>query len=629
MSGKAMTSPHEWSLVGPWYRWESEEDPGIESGSRPILQKYASTDFISNFLENPQKSLIYLDEDFTGDKGDPDSIRKIFLDTHSRHYIIVCELHCNIAGFPSTTRDQVCEAGFVVRRRRTLLSTEVRKQIEVLLYRIRESRSKLKKVAQKEFDHSKSVGAMSVSTIINKVSKSCDKTFTEKYVKQLNKAKLELSELVTENDIQTNLEGWLAGEHTGFGQWQVIDETVEEVEEEIFPLYPLIPDPAIANHSSGGRTIWYGVLPVGSLDNDYDGNPRYDDRHTYEVSCFVRRHRFPCPVKAERNDCKGEIIWSRPTEPYRLAPHMDLIGTSNRITTIQLPSFDDLKKQVDKDDYDITQGVGVAMVTPANSTPQFDVTGVGEMEPKGVGSNPSICFFAIPLITIVAMFVFRLFLPIVVFLFGLWFLLRLKLCILPSLSVGLDISLELEAELDFDISLDVDISANLDLMVSSDILGLFNTEDERITLLGKLESDSKNTREQGFKQIGNSIVAGSVLPGGEAFATALSTNGNLSGLNTALTNGDDLEEDYGRSLQYVMSGASMDMDRGMRAELYASGDHHSMAQIIIDQSKDLSEDIVNDLIDAMVPPEGIETPTGQFADRSDRLKYYTVIEEAA
>lgn len=50
--------------------------------------------------------------------------------------------------------------------------------------------------------------------------------------------------------------------------------------------------------------------------------------------------------------------------------------------------------------------------------------------------GPAICFFSIPLITIIASFVLNLFLPIVVLLFNLWFLLALRFCIPPSFSIA-------------------------------------------------------------------------------------------------------------------------------------------------------------------------------------------------
>ena len=48
--------------------------------------------------------------------ANPTATRKIYLDTHRRYYLVVCELHCDAPGFPTTSFDQVCQAGFVVRR---------------------------------------------------------------------------------------------------------------------------------------------------------------------------------------------------------------------------------------------------------------------------------------------------------------------------------------------------------------------------------------------------------------------------------------------------------------------------------------------------------------------------------
>ena len=65
----------------------------------------------------------------------------------------------------------------------------------------------------------------------------------------------------------------------------------------------------------------------------------------------------------------------------------------------------------------------------------------------------AICFFSIPLITIIALFVLNLFLPIVVFIFQLWFLLVLRFCIPPSIKVGAGIDAALAASppgIDFD-----------------------------------------------------------------------------------------------------------------------------------------------------------------------------------
>jgi hypothetical protein len=99
------------------------------------------------------------------------------------------------------------------------------------------------------------------------------------------------------------------------------------------------------------------------------------------------------------------------------------------------------------------------MSQPPRSSLKFSPT----MPPSGgsVGDG-QICFLAIPLITIVAWFVLNLFLPIIVFLFGLWFLLRLKLCIPPSVSVSAGVEAQLAVAAEFDLDLDIGVHVGFD-----------------------------------------------------------------------------------------------------------------------------------------------------------------------
>ena len=48
---------------------------------------------------------------------DEPATRKIFLETHKRFYLVVCQVNCDVASFPKAARDRICEVGFVVRRR--------------------------------------------------------------------------------------------------------------------------------------------------------------------------------------------------------------------------------------------------------------------------------------------------------------------------------------------------------------------------------------------------------------------------------------------------------------------------------------------------------------------------------
>ncbi|HEX7687160.1 MAG TPA: hypothetical protein VF453_05620, partial [Burkholderiaceae bacterium] len=149
-----------WRLVGPWYRWTHPGLPADGRASRPAIQMFAGDDFVQAFLQRPQHSLRYdpaidvvshydLVSAVPGGalaakvstlfavnaKGDPagpgdakfrarlapSALRKLFQPTHDRHYLVTCELHCDLPGFPSAGRAGVCQAGFVVRRRRSLV----------------------------------------------------------------------------------------------------------------------------------------------------------------------------------------------------------------------------------------------------------------------------------------------------------------------------------------------------------------------------------------------------------------------------------------------------------------------------------------------------------------------------
>ncbi|HET9713649.1 MAG TPA: hypothetical protein VFP64_17290, partial [Pyrinomonadaceae bacterium] len=160
-------------------------------------------------------------------------------------------------------------------------------------------------------------------------------------------------------------------------------------------------------------------------------------------------------------DCHGPIIWSEPTEVYKLAPATDLLGTSNRPITIRMPDFAELAAQVASLPANKLAPVRVEKPQGMN----FKVED-GEATGGGIGGF-QICFFSIPLITIIAMFLLQLFLPIVVFLFGLFFLLALKFCIPPSLSVDAGLTAKLDVlmpklELDASIDVDVEFSAELE-----------------------------------------------------------------------------------------------------------------------------------------------------------------------
>jgi hypothetical protein len=249
-----------------------------------------------------------------------------------------------------------------------------------------------------------------------------------------------------------------------------VDDRPTVIEEVVYPLSPLVADPRKADHDATGKTIFFGFLPTGSREVEISGRPRYDENTRYEVRCFVRRHKCDCPKTGERNDCGGELVWSAATEVFQLAAHFDPVGTGNHPVNIQMPDIPALAATVGAK-------LPVAFHFPAGSSLNIQADKDGKPQnPSTNGGFPQICFFSIPLITIIAMFVLNLFLPIVVFLFGLWFLLGLKFCILPSITLAGGVSLDVHADLDLkiDAALSIDVDVDADLTLMGDLAADFN-----------------------------------------------------------------------------------------------------------------------------------------------------------
>ncbi|MGE3309002.1 MAG: hypothetical protein AB7O66_03460 [Limisphaerales bacterium] len=465
------TFVHPWLLTGPWYRWGDYENPGsgdpynglIGRLAPPVFQKYDTSDLVNAFLKDPQRSLKFIEPDdrvrriTTGTGGHrygltTTGVRKLYLDTHKRFYLVVCELHCDLPGLPNASREDVCEAGFVVRRRVARIpeggAAITRKQLGAVT-RLRAQLAEFEELP---------VGMKADATL----------GLRARVVAEYREAQSRLKATAQEFGIRFALEGWVPDAFEGMGSWEEVETHPQTVCEHVYPLYPLIADPTKPDHSGGGRTLYFGLMPTGSADVDAEGDPRYDDRSLYHVRCFVRRHNPKCPKRRERPDCHGEIVWSLPTEHYQLANPFDLSGTSNRPINILLPDLPALEAQVAT--LQPGQGAPVRMIAPEGSNLEVNVPD-GDLGAISKGGPPgaAICSFSIPLITIVASFVFRLFLPIVMLLFGLWFMLKIKFCILPSIDLSADAGLALELEgalgLDVDVSLDVALVGRLGAVV--------------------------------------------------------------------------------------------------------------------------------------------------------------------
>ncbi len=465
--------------------------------TRPEIQKYETSKLVDEFIKNPQKYLKWMDEDLVhivqkvppihGSNGksrrladlayviDPRRTRKIFLDTHKRFYLVVCQVHCDAPGFPRAAREDVCRAGFVVRRRTTDIPPAGAKQAGAILKSINTARSRLgaldteAQVATKQLSYmataaagagapSGSASAFAKVLMNEAIVTSVDRQrASTRALIELERSRL--FEWTATFKVAPRLQGWFNDPSLEkIGAWADVAENPSGLNgEAVFPMYPLIPPKSDKAHAGRFGTIYFGLLPTGTGETDTKGNARFDDQQYYEVTCFAERHLIPHD-RGSPCSCPDSLFWSLPTAPYRLASHFDVAGTSKRPVTVQMPDIEALAAQA-------TPSFGVAFAKPPKS---LMVTGdsTGKMKTLGQSSLPEICSFSIPLITIVASFVFELFLPIVMLAFGLWFMLKLKFCILPEVEVAAGVTAEirldvsLKAELDITAAVNASIDAN-------------------------------------------------------------------------------------------------------------------------------------------------------------------------
>jgi hypothetical protein len=439
----------DWRLVAPAYTWDPSGTPAPRA-TVPVIQKYESSTFVKDFIARPDQPLLFDDCDlvyrtessaspvtsggrrkrFTDSKLTKTSTRKLFLPTHKRFYLVVCELHCEEAGFPNSDRSAVCEAAFVVRRRRVVFAESAARDAARLVRTATQSRAELEALAVRYYRGSNARAQPPLAEV---------QVAAEAAVA----ARANLLDWAERVGAVSIVEGWFPTERDKIGNWKSVKERPGKIREAEFPLYPLVPDPADTSNPAQGRAIWFGIVPASSADHDERGAARFDDHSLYEIRCYVRRHNPACPKKLQHPpDCHGPLTWSAPTAVYQLASHQDLVGTSNHPVTIQMPDIPALMTQAASMPRD--QIAPVKFVTPPGSSLQF--TPNGGVPANGKLGGASICSFSIPLITIVATFVLNIFLPIVVFVFGLFALLRLKFCIPPSFRLNADLTLALAAQ---------------------------------------------------------------------------------------------------------------------------------------------------------------------------------------
>lgn len=500
-----------WKLVGPWYRWPRPGHPEDGRVSRPAIQKFAGDSFITDFLERPQHSLKFdpvidvvnnydlVSASVSGPlagklasflplnaKGEPatsgslfrarlapSNLRKLYLPTHDRHYVVSCELHCDEPGFPRVNRQKVCQAGFVLRRRVSVVPSGITTEmIEAQTAPVRKAEAELLELLHlaATLDEPSASEALKQATLTRQQALATTAGVANwDALLQLRRSELATKRATLDawyqsNGITVEVQGWFPTLQDGrpsktYGAWKkltgdALTADVADSGETSYPLFPLIPDPRETAHDAAGRTMYYGTVPTNGIEHDANGIARFDDKATYEVRCFVREHQ-PSPGRAgKKPDCCGPLAWSLPTEPFRVAAPFDVLGSANRPITIKMPDLRELAAQAAMRPRGKLSPI--RFVQPQHMSPKVSGSSVED----GVMGGEAICSFSIPLITIIALFVLSIFLPIVVFIFNLWFLLIFRFCIPPQIQAAGGVDLAVAAtppgiDLDADFAVEV------------------------------------------------------------------------------------------------------------------------------------------------------------------------------
>jgi hypothetical protein len=499
----------DWAIVAPWWSWPDPSRTPTGRTTVPTFQKYQTSDPVNEFIRDPQRFLRYVDDDVVpqyrrrylplrqagpgagklrvlaapgAQAVDPsdgklktyvdqrlprdDGLRKIFLATHQRFYLVVCQVHCDAPGFPKVAREKICQAGFVVRRRTTEAPAPAVKEVKGLLRGVARRRAQLQKLdaampaLQAAVSTRRAVAGLRAGAAVD-VAQLDAVVQRRAFVADLLRVEQErVAAWARRFQVAPTLQGWFETPGLdGVGEWRLVEETPQDLAgESTFPLYPLLPPADQPDHAGQFGTVYFGLLPGHLADHDAHGRARFKEQEFYEVRCFVQRHLEPHDPD-DPCRCPDQLVFSAPTEAYWLAGPYDLVGTSQRPVTIPLPDLKDLAA-------DPRPRTGVTFSKPPGSL-SFDVDKDGKPTNAGTTSGFQICTLPIPLITIVAMFVFELFLPVVVFIFGLFWMLLLKFCIPPEIDVGAGLTAELDAQAP-SLGVKLDASGAIDVGLTSD-----------------------------------------------------------------------------------------------------------------------------------------------------------------
>lgn len=425
---------HAFAFRAPWYVRE-RKNIGLRDprALRPAIQMYDSPKFVDQVTKDPRVSLRFTPDDrwsypvpvprsargpgrekFATHTMVRTGLRKLYQPNHKRFYLVVAELFCDEPGLPRAGPHRDVTVEFVMRRRQVTVSGP-----KPAVRRL--ARDLIVDLAKGQHD---SVPAAAVAA--DDATDVADLWWADPAARErFSQGHADLLNAVTGT---VEVQSWLVNSATGKGRWAALADKKPHEAEQTFPMWRL-PDRPDTCAAANTRSLWFGLVPTYSADHwDHPDPatharpvPKLDDHAIYELVCSVTQ-----PPPAGQEHCPPKIWWSAPTEPFRLAAAYDPEGTKNRQVSITAPDFRALAARAGQ----AAGPGGLAINTPPGSNMKFNpFDGIPKPGSGTTAGGGVICTFAFELFFIVALFLFLMFLPIVVFAFQLWWMLALRFCL--------------------------------------------------------------------------------------------------------------------------------------------------------------------------------------------------------
>lgn len=434
----------------PWYeRTRQHLTVNDLAAKRPIIQKYDKTDFVNRIVKDPQDSLVFTDEDkwsypvpvtlpgpgtgrqrFATSRLVTTNLRKLYQPAHERFYTAVVELFCDAPGLPRAGKHDDLAVSFALRRRVTSVHGQkshiqkLARELMLGLLAAQHSGSTLD-IPQGETAAVRKAKELVISDHED-LWWGADDIARDRFIHDHR-------ELLQVIEPRTAVQAWVVDGATGVGRWADITSawSPDEKEQRI-PMFRLPAEPCDPNHT---RSLWFGFVPTYSAEHWNDpakkgrSVPKLDERAIYQIVCIAEQKPKP-----GHEHCPPKIWESTGSESFRLAAPYDPAGTKNRRVSISAP---DLRLLAARAAGPSGPG-GLSISTPPGSQFQFDPLKFATSPGGTAGGGGGVCTFAFELFFIVALFLFLMFLPIIVFAFQLWWLLALRFCF-PRFDAALNV----------------------------------------------------------------------------------------------------------------------------------------------------------------------------------------------